>query len=1063
MTTTIDTLQLEITSNSSSAYDEIEKLATSLTNLTASSRSLNTVAKRLTSLNSALAGLKTSSSGLSNLAQITTALNGMNSISGKGLSSAINQLKKIPEVTSQLKTEAIVEFSKKMNELSNALDPVAIKLDAIGTEIQNINVFIKGSKFDKLTKDLQNVEKTSKKTTSIFSKLKKLFHKFAGVLTSFGLGNALQNPILSINEYIENMNLFKVSMGEFYNEAKEYAELLQDKMGIDSSEWMRSQGVFMSMATGFGLANGQAYKLSKGMTELSYDMSSFYNIPIEESLTKMRSALAGEIEPLRQLGISLTEATLKELALEKGITKNVEAMTEGEKAQLRYVAIVEKASSQGVIGDFARTLESPANALRILEQQLLQLGRAIGSVFLPILAQAMPYVQAFVKVVTDAVKSFAILLGFKMPEWDASSWNSGSTGIEDTATALGDATSKAKEYKKSLQGFDELNIIPAQQEASSSGSGSSVGTGGDLGLDIESVWDKAMIEGITTQADKLAEKMKDVLWYVGAIGLGITGWKLTKFITNLGIVKNKLGEISTMKLAIGIGLSLAGVTLEIKGVLDSIQEGLNATNMLEMIGGGGILVAGASLIGKTFGNALIGGAIGGIIAGIPLLFAGLYSAFTEGINTLSTTMITLATGLIGTGIGLLVPALTGPIGALIGVVVGLVTSAGIWLYQNWDAVVLWFSQGLNSICQFFSEKWTEITTLWGELSTWFDTTVIQPVVGFFSDMWTNISQTASDCWNSVVEFFKPAYDWFSELFNSVKQTVSDVFYNIGVIASGCWTIIKEIWGIVSDWFNTNIVQPVGNFFSGLWNTVKTTAINSWNGIKSTFSTIGEWINTNIVQPVGKFFSNLWNGFLQKGKDAWEGIKSVFSTVAKFFKDTFSKAWQGVVKIFSVGGEIFTNIKDGILSGFKYVVNQLIKGLNKVIAVPFKGINSALSFIKDIEFFGLQPFSKLKSINIPEIPLLANGGMLNTGQMFIARESGPELVGQIGNRTTVANNEQIVAGISQGVYQAMMRAGGNGKEITINVYPTIDGKEVGKAVVKYHNGVVQQTGLSPLII
>ena len=122
-------------------------------------------------------------------------------------------------------------------------------------------------------------------------------------------------------------------------------------------------------------------------------------------------------------------------------------------------------------------------------------------------------------------------------------------------------------------------------------------------------------------------------------------------------------------------------------------------------------------------------------------------------------------------------------------------------------------------------------------------------------------------------------------------------------------------------------------------------------------------------------------------------------------------------MFSVAGEIFVDIKDGIVTAFKKVVNGIITGLNKVIAVPFNGINTALKKIKSIEIVGIKPFNGLKTINVPQIPLLAEGGFPATGQMFIAREAGPEMVGTIGNKSAVVNNEQIIAGISEGVADA----------------------------------------------
>ena len=540
------------------------------------------------------------------------------------------------------------------------------------------------------------------------------------------------------------------------------------------------------------------------------------------------------------------------------------------------------------------------------------------------------------------------------------------------------------------------------------------------------------------------------------------------------------------------------------------------------------------------------------------LFAGLWDAIKNGLDWLSGILISAGTTMMGTGIGLLIGSAAGPWGALIGLAVGLLTDLVILIVQNWDAIIGWCSQACKDIGQFFVDLWDGIKSVWNTVATWFNTNVIQPVVNFFVDLWegaatlaigcwegiktawntattwfdTNIiqpvanfftglwkgvSSAASVCWNAIVTFFSPAIEWFSQLFGSIWQTISDIFYNIGVIITGCWEIIKVVWGIASEWFNVNVIQPVATFFSDLWNDIvsiaqtcwegivnvwnivsewfntyvvipvatfftnlwagiknaaivawngiKTVAIAAWEGIKSVFSTIGNWINTTIIQPVSKFFSGLWDGFKEGAKKAWEGVKSVFSTVSSFFKDVFTKAWSGIVKVFSVAGEIFVDIKDGIVSAFKWVVNGIIKGINKVVSIPFNAINDVLKTVRDAEIVGIQPFKNLKTINVPQIPLLAQGGVVDAGQMFIAREAGPELVGSIGRKTAVANNDQIVSGIESGVYRAMVAANStnSGGSQTIRVINEIDGDVVGEKVIQYHNGRVMQTGASPLLV
>jgi phage-related protein len=463
----------------------------------------------------------------------------------------------------------------------------------------------------------------------------------------------------------------------------------------------------------------------------------------------------------------------------------------------------------------------------------------------------------------------------------------------------------------------------------------------------------------------------------------------------------------------GLLLAVTGVITYFKNLFDMLKNGESVTNIL-------------------------GAAVGGLTASL--------GAF-----------------LIAIGVGATVA--TGGIAALVVGAVAAIGIIGTIIYNNWDSIKAWFSQTCEDIGQFFVGLWDGIVAVWTNCAEWFNTTVVTPVQDFFVGLWEGISQSASNCWQSVVEFFSPAIEWFSALFGSVWQTISDVFYNIGVIASGCWEIIKVVWGMVKDWFSVTVVQPVTTFFTNMWNGIKTLAISAWDGIKTTFSTIGNWINEKVIQPVSKFFSGLWDGFKEGAKKAWEGVKIVFSTVATFFKNIFTDAWKGIVKVFSVAGEIFIDIKNGVVAAFKVAVNGLIKGINRVVSIPFNAINDALTFLKNLEIVGIQPFKNLRSISVPQIPLLANGGVVAAGQMFIAREAGPELVGNIGRKTAVANNDQIISGIEAGVYRAMTAANSTrqGGSQTIRIINEIDGDVVGEKVIKYHNGQVMQTGVSPLLV
>lgn len=358
----------------------------------------------------------------------------------------------------------------------------------------------KGTGLEKVKSDLDGV---SVKTSSAAKALKAVR---SGIkLISFRqIVNYLGSAVNSINDFVENMNLFQVSMGKFYDEAYDYAMLVNDKLGVDPSAWMRTQGVFMSMAKGFGMSEQQAYDLSESLTELSYDIGSLYNEDVEMASKRLQSALAGEIEPIRRLGISISQATLQEFAMAKGIDESVASMTEQEKALLRSLKLIEGASDIGAIGDFTRTLESPANSLRVFNQQLEQMKRAIGSVMLPVIIQVLPYMQAFVNVLTDAISRLATLLGLKMPSWDNSDWNKAYSGGAD---AVGEATDAVKKLKKETMGIDELTILGDKPGASDVDGIS----GWAASLEIQNLWDKKAIAEIETQAETVKGKIEGAL------------------------------------------------------------------------------------------------------------------------------------------------------------------------------------------------------------------------------------------------------------------------------------------------------------------------------------------------------------------------------------------------------------------------------------------------------------------------------------------------------------------------------------------------------------------------
>ncbi len=276
-------------------------------------------------------------------------------------------------------------------------------------------------------------------------------------------------------------------------------------------------------------------------------------------------------------------------------------------------------------------------------------------------------------------------------------------------------------------------------------------------------------------------------------------------------------------------------------------------------------------------------------------------------------------------------------------------------------------------------------------------------------------------WDILSGFFTALGEWFGGLWESIKTIFAPVIEWFGNLFSTIWESIVSVFSVVGTWVYDNIIAPVTNFFTELWNNIvnafhtiidpwieivkkiatiiydnvivpiKNFFVNLWNDIVGVFSAAANWFNDHIATPIKNIFTGIWDKLKSGASSAWNGIKNVFGSVADWFKNIFSKAWQAVKNVFSTGGKVFEGIKDGIVKAFKTVVNAIIRGINKVIKVPFDGINWALNKIKSIEIVGIKPFDWISTINTPQIPELEKGGVLKKGQVGLLEGKGDEAV------------------------------------------------------------------------
>ena len=974
----IDQISIEIQSSSQSAVNGLNSLTESISKLMSA---LNNGLKSLRSFNSTLKGIKNPLSGSSfntnEMSKIQESFNSLKNIpKTTNLTSAISQLEKIPQINKNLSTSEISTFTSKIKELTNALSPLANELVKVSSSFALLP-----SNLKQVNTTLNATNNTLKKTQSSVGN--NILNRLAsglrfGVLIAGirGVTNSIGNFVNSSNDYIENMNLFKVSMSEMTDEAQKFINNFSNILGVDPSGLMRYMGLFNNLIEGFGIGSQEAYTMSKNLTQLSYDMSSYLNIPIDQAMQKLKSGISGEIEPMRAVGVALDQATLQETAYTLGIDKKVSAMTRAQKTELLYYQIMQK--TKNMQGDMGRTILQPANALRVLQQQFTQLGRAIGNIFLPILMAIVPYIQVIVKWLTALAQTIAnwfnIKLDFSIPEVDYSDISSGLGDVSGSIDGVGDSADKTtKKLNRMLAKFDELNVIEFDDDKTSgSGTGAGgVGSGGSLGIPLDDY--DALKGALTRDLEEVEKKLKDILPYIQAIGFGLLAWKVTssflKFLDSLGLIKNLA---SSLRVAAGVSLMISGAWLLYKGIRQALDEGLTASSMLKILSGGTLLSAGAAL---TFKN----------------------------------------------------PALL-KLGLSVTIVLTLLTSIIDW----WNT---YFDEEKN-----FLYKDKKDLNL-GEFIDVSFTAIGHGVNDFIDDIF------GQGTLNNVIEALMPIahesnnfLDFIKNIIEEWKKMIKDILANTDL---GKW------WNEnVAPWFTEEKWQ-------GLWNNVKLAFQFGWKYVIDWWNSLGpvKWWNENVAPW---FTEEKWTGLYDNIKtalsDKWNEVVTWWNSLGpvKWWNDNVTPwfTWDKWI-------ELYSNIKKALTDKWNELVswwsqNGLKKWWDDNVAPWFTWqkwhdlIQSALKAITDgfsnLDIsFKLPHFSWetktdngwvgdiLETLGLPrQVPQLkvkwyAEGGFPDEGELFVAREAGPELVGNIGNRAAVANNDQIIQGIAEGTYQAVSRA------------------------------------------
>lgn len=987
--------------NSGDASQKITRLTNALTALSqvGNVKISSSIANQLTAINTALAGLKWTDGD-----KLTSLANGLRPLSELGkanMTTFINQLSKLPKVIEDLEAADIDKFTQQMTALAAAMKPFADEMQKVSNGFSAFP-----SKIQKLITSTEKYNASARKATSTTGKFTsglKALNVAAVAITFRKIGHFIAQAVTESNKYQEDLNLFTVALGQYAAEAQNYAEKVSDVMGIDPAQWLRNQGVFNTLLTGFGDTAERAQLMSQNLTQLGYDISSFFNISIEDAMQKLQSGISGELEPLRRLGYDLSQARLEQTALNLGIKESVANMTQAEKAELRYYAIMTQVTTAQ--GDMARTLEAPANQLRILQAQLTQAARAIGNIFIPALNAILPYAIAVVQVIREIADALANLAGFKLTDVDYSGVNNAAVGAGSLADNLDDAAGAAKKLKQYTAGFDELNVF-----APNTGSGSGAGAGGAGGFDFDLPTYDFLGDAVQTRIGEIKKMIEDTLA------------EITTIVSGFMLAVGAILVVTGVNIPLGVGLMAAGAV----GLAATV--GLNWTAMsselastLALITGvvGGFLLALGAIMAFSGANLPLGIALMAL-GGASLVSAAVINWHNSDRHL--TDALTTLTGVLA-GASLAVGAMLAFTGVATGLGIALMAVGAITLVSaaalNWNSIPDALASPLSRVGLLVSGA----------------TLALGAILAFSGCMPLGIALMAVGA-TSLVSVM--ALNW-----NGLSDEIQNVISIIAAVVSVAFLAI----GAALAFSGANIPLGLALLAAGAV-TMGTAIMPNWNDLSD-----------NVQQKISMITTVVGGALLAVGAIlALSGVAlplglGLMAAGALSLGAVATLNWDFVVNSIKKVVSVIT----GILSGALIVLGVLLclsgAGVGLGLAVLAAGlslsyaawtlddnpitrfvrqmansiiglVNGVIDAINDmfhIQFNGLSvmgitliPAFDIRLVDIPHIPFFEDGGFPNEGQLFIAREAGAEMVGAMGRRTAVANNDQIVEGISAGV-------------------------------------------------
>lgn len=993
----ITSLSVEISAESQGAELNIDKLATAISNLRTKGN-VTKVVNSLDKLASSIATLKQASAGMSGLDKITSFLNGLSNVnttaSAKSINTVVNAIKKIPAAVSGLNGVDFYSMSGSITQLTNALAPLSIldasnlkalgsafnaigkvpdltdklkatDLDSFASSCQKISTALAplasqldkvGNAFAKLPPQLSKVVTQANRVTAANEKQRKSYLSLSNQMNGFmrnmaklvslkAIAEYLGNAVAKFNDFYEATDLFHNAMGNLSGEADTLISKMQGLLGVDPTKAMTYMATIQSLGTSFGLASDKTYILSKNLTQLAYDEGSYWNKDVAETFTAMSSAISGEIEPIRRLGVDLSQARLQQELLALGFNKQVSSLSQADKAVLRYIAIMKQTAN--VQGNLAQTIQSPANQIKILKAQLDMLAKSVGSLLYPALKAILPPLIAAVQLIREFVEWVAKLMGVKVVFTDFTKSADSVGGIGDAMDDTADSTKKAaKALKDYTMGFDELNIIDPTQGSSGSGSGASAGNIlGDVDLSGYDMFK----DYIGTTIDEVKAKLEKLAPLVAGIAAGFATWAIGNALMDaLSKIKGdgtliegilKLWKSPIMGAAVAVGIMVARF-VDLYQNSEAFQKGLERVRAMIYLAAEGLR--------QGWNISLTDGKLGESIKYLKESFSNLKQviwnlipeSWQEGISSAFKTISNVVKGL-DLDVGDLITTLMG-----IGLIVSGHPVAGLAVL-GFEAITV-AVRGLGSESQ---KEAFEMETDWFNAFK----SMGEKVADFVGNAITAIGNLINDFaifigWiqNGVSETDRLDLQMNGNFIENAVMGIAQLIHDIGVFVGWITNGVSETDRLDIQ-MNGNFIEKAVLGFSDLINWVKDVVTwfvhldehveNGARAVRGFIDDIKTWAKdaakaaSDMVTAVANAIVSLPSKMFEAGKNIWQGLVNGIKSGIETAKGAAANLAKAIIDKFTTDTEIHS--PSALFERFGKFINQ---GLAN-------GINAALSYVE----------------------------------------------------------------------------------------------------------------------